>query len=208
MGRAEDLSRVSSYLAEATRLLLDNPEAAVDISVHGLLAYAHLRLGEREEARQVAEKALQKVTSASTTVFSTLDGLCHIPEVFLRLWETAGEDQRRTLQQSARASCKALHAYARVFPIGRPRAWLWQGVYEWLSGRKDSARRSWQKSMTCAEKLKMPHDHGLAYYEIGRHLPPGDPARRGYLARAQAIFYWVGAEHDLAQVQAELERQR
>ena len=60
-------------------------------------------------------------------------------------------------------------AARRIYPIAKPRAWLWQGLYDWLDGKPGRARRAWQKSLAMAQKLAMPYDEALAYYEVGRH---------------------------------------
>lgn len=38
--------------------------------------------------------------------------------------------ERTILAQRARHACQGLRRYGRVFPVGQPRAWLWQGLYE------------------------------------------------------------------------------
>ena len=50
---------------------------------------------------------------------------------------------------------------------GQPRAWLWQGLYEWLAGKPGKARKAWHKSLAAAERLAMRYEQGLAHYEIG-----------------------------------------
>ncbi|MCI0527435.1 MAG: hypothetical protein L0Y56_08320, partial [Nitrospira sp.] len=103
-------------------------------------------------------------------------------------------------------ACKALHRYARIFPIGRPRAWLWQGLYDWLAGRPSKAFKTWKKSLATAEQLVMPYEQGLTHYEIGRHLESDDPARGVHLNRAYEIFIKLGAAYDLARTQAALDK--
>jgi hypothetical protein len=48
----------------------------------------------------------------------------------------------------------------------------------------------------------MPYEQGLIHYELGRHCPPGDPARAAHLARAAGLFRRLGAVSDLARVAA------
>jgi hypothetical protein len=207
LGREADRDKPVSYLEEAARLLSENQEGAVDISVHGLLAYAYLRQGNFPSARRAADQVLRTVVATTPTVFSSLDGLCHVPEVCLSLWEAnpqgvnAGE-----LAKSALLACKAMHAFSRIFPIGQPRAWLCQGLYDWLAGKPRRAQRAWQKSLNWAEKLHMPHDHGLAHYEIGRHLKVSDPDREKHLAQAYTLFHRIGATYDMERVQRELDK--
>ena len=55
-----------------------------------------------------------------------------------------------------------------------------------------------------AERLAMPYEHGLAYYEIGRHLPLDDPARRVHLTRASEIFSQINTTYDLTRTEQAL----
>ncbi len=131
-----------------------------------------------------------------------LEGYAGVAEVYLTLWETSvinsqSPAERRSLVKSARQACQALRKFARVFPIGQPRAWLWQGLYDWLAGKPDKAHRAWYKSLVVAERLAMPYEQGLAHYEIGRHLTPNDPARQAHLKRAREIFTRLEATYDL-----------
>ncbi|MBN1312755.1 MAG: hypothetical protein JXB30_15180 [Anaerolineae bacterium] len=87
LGRDSEQDKPVVYLEEAAHLFTENKEGAVDISVHGSLAYAYLRRGDFPAARRVADQVLQTVTTVMPTIFSSLDGLFHIPEVYLVLWE-------------------------------------------------------------------------------------------------------------------------
>jgi hypothetical protein len=94
---------------------------------------------------------------------------------------------------------KKLRAFARVFPIGRPRLWLLLGLSEWLSGDSKKARAAWGKSRLCAETLGMRYELGRTHLEIGRHLDPGDPDRPAHLEKAARIFKETGAALERSQ---------
>ncbi len=96
-----------------------------------------------------------------------------------------------------------MRQFGRVFRIGRPRAWLLQGRYDWLAGKPSKARKAWQKSLAAAERLAMPYDQGLAHYEIGRHITGTE--RQHHLTRAHAIFAHLGATYDVQQTQLALD---
>ena len=114
-------------------------------------------------------------------------------EVCLDLWER--EPQDAALAAQARKACQGLHAYAAIFPIGKPRALLHEVRYAWLRGRHAAARRAWQQSQRLSETLEMPFEKALAQYEIGRHLEPGDPERPVLLSRAREAFERLGTRH-------------
>jgi hypothetical protein len=108
------------------------------------------------------------------------------------------------LKSNARQACQFLHKYARGFPIGRPRAWLWQGLYDWLTGQSARARQAWQRSLNEAERLGMVYEQGQAHYQIGRHLALTEPARQIHLARAVRIFDQLEAAYALKCTRAAL----
>ena len=132
----------------------------------------------------------------------TFYGYTGIAETYLTLWENAPADEATTLAKGASQANKGLKRFARVYTIGRPRAYLYQGWYEWLSGNRARAHKTWQQSVAAAERLAMPYEEGLAHYEIGRHREGA--ARQHHLARACEIFARLGASYDLSRAQAAL----
>jgi eukaryotic-like serine/threonine-protein kinase len=99
-----------------------------------------------------------------------------------------------------------LRQYARAFPIAQPRAWLCQGLGAHFFGHHRRALAAWRKSLAAAERLAMPCEQGRAHYQIGRHLPAGDPAQQAHLTRADEIFADIGALYELDRVQAAMSR--
>src|SRR5206468_1928297 len=153
-----------------------------------------LRKGEQALALQAADKAARLIAGGSPMGYWTRNAYAGVAEVYLTLWEAGDREYARP----ARQACAALRKYARVFPIAEPPAGLHQGLAEWLDGRPSRARLAWQKSLAAAERLAMPLDQGRAHYEIGRHLPTHDAARRQHLERACALFEQIGATYYLA----------
>jgi len=177
-------------------------DRAAEIPHYGLLAVVHLRRGEEQLALQAAETAAQRIAQSRPTLNTFFEGCASVAEVYLALWEAShGQPpaERTVLAQRARHACQDLHRYAHVFPIGQPRAWLWQGLYEWLAGKPGKARKAWQQSLAAAERLAMPYEQGLAHYEIGRHARI--PERQHHLACASAIFAQSGAADELARAE-------
>jgi tetratricopeptide (TPR) repeat protein len=183
------------FSEHAKRVASDEP---LKIDVYGLFAITRLRAGQREAAWEVAEQALQWIAHSSPTSYPALLGYASVAEVCLALWQ--GEAQS-PLKVAAQQACKGLHKFAGVFPIGRPRAWLWQGHYEWRAGRHAQARQAWHKSLEAGRKLMMPYSVGLAHAELGRHASANDPEREVHLQYARQILAQLGAATDLAHVQ-------
>lgn len=212
-GQAQGLIRLGRS-SDAVPLLeeaLTSPSADVDrrvkVNTYALLALARLRRGELELARVAAQAAAERIAKIRTSDATySLDAYADVAEVFLALWESGvksgqPESELRTLAASAQQACKALRQFASTYPIAQPRAWLWQGLYEWLSGKPVQAQQAWRKSLEHAERLAMRYDEALTHFEIGRHLPMDDSTRTKHLTRAQEIFSQLGAGYDLAQAQ-------
>jgi class 3 adenylate cyclase/tetratricopeptide (TPR) repeat protein len=213
LGGAGDADKAMDLLEEARAQLAEDHTSRFDgVRVYGLMAQAYLRREEDELARQAAGMAARFIAAESSPTFLFhFEGYAGVPPVYLALWELAAEGKtavadRERMKKRARQACKGLHSFGHIFPMGRPRAWLWQGVYDWLDGKPGKAGKAWQKSLGYAERFDMPYEKGLALYEMGRHLPAGDPARQNNLNRAVEIFSQVGAAYNLTSAQEELDR--
>jgi tetratricopeptide (TPR) repeat protein len=216
------LETLQNLLAEHSHIV----DEALNIDLYGLLAVVYLRQGKTESALAAAEQALDLMAQTSPTSYLSLSGYAGVAETFLKLWESEKLDKlgfmrysrwplaknyvsqnrrlRLKLRAQGRQACKALRSYARVFPIGKPPAYLWQGLFEWLSGRPSRAHHLWRKSLTTARQLDMPYAQGLAHLEIGCHLPPDDPNRVEHLVKARVIFAQLEAAYDIQQTQEAL----
>lgn len=168
MGRAEE---ALGYLNEDEGLIAQHIGRAEEIRIFGLLALARLRLGNREAARQMAENAADLITHSSPTTHYSLEGYAAVAETFLTLWADGSEStgERKSLMNAARQSCAALAKFSKVFWIGQPRAQLWKGTYDWLSGKPALAHKTWQKSLALAVQKEMPYEEKLVRGEIERH---------------------------------------
>jgi class 3 adenylate cyclase/tetratricopeptide (TPR) repeat protein len=185
-------------LQEATRLLAGRGSRADEIVIYGVLALAYLRRQDEEQARLAARRAASLIAESRPTAAYTLEGYAGVTEVYLNLW-MAGDHAAARPAQQARA---ALRRLAGTFPTARPRAWLYEGLAAYHVGRRRRAVAAWTRSLKTAERLAMPYEQGRAHYELGRHRPPGYPARQAHLSRAWKIFDDVGASYELALVRA------
>jgi hypothetical protein len=178
---------------------------------HGQLALARLRLGDQEGALSSAAHTLQTIRLLSSPKRATfLEVFSDIAEVYLAIWETAATsgavipaDEAKELAKAkslAKESIAALEQSVGAFFIFQPRTHLWQGLYSWLDGEPKRARRSWDKSLVAAQRLKMPFDAALAEYEIGRHAEGSE--RQAHLDRALESFEALGASFHVARVQS------
>lgn len=208
------LARLDHLLRQERHIV----DEALNIDRYGLLAVVHLHCGDSEAALAAVRTAATLIDSSSPTSYLSLPGYAGVAETYLTLWEwqmmaelglDVNELNRSQIQQAqarqycspykaaAREACRALHRYARVFPIGQPRAHLWQGVFEWLSGRPRVAGEQWSKGLKAAKRLGMPYAEGLLHLEIARHLPASDTMRAEHLTQATRIFERITAAYDL-----------
>ncbi len=208
LNRLEHLMRQEQHLVDQ----------ALNIDRYGLLAVVNLRCGHLKTALSAAGTAARLIGNSSPTSYLSLPGYAGVAETYLTLWErqmraelglNVNELNQSQMQKAqthhyhspykaaAREACRALRRYARVFPIGQPRAHLWQGVFEWLSGRPRVAGEHWSKGLQAAKRLGMPYAEGLLYLEIARHLPAGDVMRADHFMQATRIFERIAAPYDL-----------
>ena len=196
------LDTVVTRLEEVLRLLAGRGSRADEILAHGQLAVAYLRRGDRELARVAARQAASLTAQSLPVAVHILEGYAGVAEVYMDLW-VAGD---RAAARPARQARATLGRFARAFPMARPRAWLYEGRAAHHLGRQRHALAVWHKSLRMAERLVMPYEQGRAHYELGRHLPPGRPARQAHLTRAGEIFADIGALYELDHVRTATSR--
>jgi hypothetical protein len=208
IGSNIDLQEATKYIEEAQPLLAAKNLSLNDhIRIRGLLALMHLRKGNQDLARQEANKSLNLTSQTNFLIPYSYDGYAAPVEVYLTLWEKSDDlsgNAPQELVRLAQQGLKITRRLGRTFPIYQPRAALYQGRYEWLSGKHDKAKKAWLKSIDLAQQLDMPQEEGLAFYEYGRHLAPDDPDREKYLQRAVELFSEVEAAYYLDLAQKEL----
>jgi eukaryotic-like serine/threonine-protein kinase len=115
-------------------------------------------------------------------------------EVALALWldERGRGGQDGPWRAMAVQAAGYLDRFARVFPIGEPRARLYRGLLACVGGRTGAARRDWRAALAAAERLGMRYEQALALEMLGRH---GEPAQRpAARERARALFERLGAQ--------------
>jgi class 3 adenylate cyclase/tetratricopeptide (TPR) repeat protein len=202
------LDEAAEMLEAAAVLFVNNLDRVSEVSTYGHLAVVRWRRGEPESALKAAAKGLQLGAELkSITGYYALAGFGGVAEAYLASWEAEcrrGGGARPEVIQSTLQACAGMHRYARIFPIGRPHAWLWQGLADWLAGRPRRACKAWRKSLEEAERLAMPFEQGRAHYEMGRHLEAHARARQQHLTRACDLFTLLGTPYELTEAQAAL----
>jgi class 3 adenylate cyclase/tetratricopeptide (TPR) repeat protein len=172
-------------LEEAAAALSRRPAPASE-------AMLALQLGDRARAVEALRRALAQASRPPVKCY-WFDLYAMSAEVALALWlERRGRDgggagpwRAMTVQATG-----YLGRFARVFPIGEPRARLHRGLLAWADGRAGAARRDWRAALAAAERLGMRYEQALALDVLGRH---GEPAQRpAARERARALFERLG----------------
>ena len=184
-------------LAEASAAISRRPAPAPQ----ALLA---LLTGDRALAVEALRRALEQAALPPVKCY-WFDLYAMSAEVAIALWLDRGRDggDGGPWRAMATEGVRHLGRYARVFPIGRPRALLYRGLLAWTAGRAGPARRDWRAALAAAERLGMRYEQALALDMLGRHGEPGRrPANR---ERAAALFQELGVR-DLTSPEALAER--
>lgn len=151
------LADVITWLTRARELMSQHSFGVADvIRGYGLLALAYQRAGEEQQAHAHIQAGLRWLKQRKLAGVWTLDGFAALAEACLKL------------NVSAAPVLQSLHAFARIFPIAGPRAWLLEGQQAWQASQSVRAQFAWRKSLNLAEQLAMPYEHGLARAELER----------------------------------------
>ncbi|MDB5351001.1 MAG: hypothetical protein JWN86_2248 [Planctomycetota bacterium] len=159
----------------------------------GLLSWVQLRLGDREAARLAAESTVRHIGDTRPMVGYSFDGYAGAAETLVVL----AEDGRPHSSRAAKSALAALHAFARVFPIARPRALRLTGLDYLRRGRRRAAIRIWGRALRAAEQLGMPYEVALIHAELGTQAGAADPSRSLHLEQARTILTRIGSAYDL-----------
>jgi class 3 adenylate cyclase/tetratricopeptide (TPR) repeat protein len=193
---------LDTWLANNFGLMSD---PASEFSLCGIRAMAHARRGEWQMAIEAGRAAASLLDQAPYFTYYALPGYAQLAELSVVLWQRGADDvyaDGGTWRLRAARTVGAFRRFARFFPIARPQAALWKGVYAWHAGRQGAARRAWRRALAEAERLQMPFEHGLALYEMGRHLAARDARRRRLLEAACEQFIPLQTAYHLAGVRA------
>ena len=193
----QDKLKEAIPLLEKAVTLVDKIGSADQVWAYGVLAMARLWNGQQELAREAAAASQALILKTQPNAFYALEGYVGVAEVGVTLWDANAADQKAAAK-AAFASLKGLKQFAAFFPIGIPRAHLWEGMYTWKLGDHSKAHRTWQKGLALAQENRFAYEEGLLRRVIATHMDDGDPARVTHFQRAMELFASIGATRDAA----------
>lgn len=165
--RQGDIEQAIERLQFADQLLRGKEYRSEQIRIGGLLALAYWRNGDREPAIDAAERGTEIARKTLFSTVSTLEGHACLAEVAILRWRLARDEavapnDARKLRQAASKACRRLQKYAAMYPIGKPRSLLMQGLYASAAGKSWQSARHFRRGLDRAERLKLPLEIAMA----------------------------------------------
>ncbi len=163
----------------------------------GLLALVNLRQERFRRALVNAEQVITLATHQSPTSYNLLLSYYTTAETLLSLYERDNGTDHAKLTELITPLLAVFKTYTRRFSIGKPRYNLYLGRWQWLTGKRSAATKTWEKGLQSAQILQMPYDIALLQHEIGTRT-----SNKNHLNDAIQAFDEMGASLDKKRAQA------
>ena len=156
-------ARAREYLDELAVLVRERGsdlEAIHAVEGAAVLADDALDRGDIAGWRHWLQQTLMSIDTVNPAVKSrTLPAPCIAFVAAIRGPDKLGPPDMRALRRRlAKRSAASLRRFARIYPIGRPRALLFRGDLEARLGSQSLAARRWRQALAVAIELEMPAD--------------------------------------------------
>lgn len=163
------------------------------IFVYGYLALCALKLGQPVQALEAAER-VRVLLNRMDAMVSTLNALGATAEVYATLLEKSHEqeEERQRLHKGLTDVIGGLRRFARLFPVGLPLLYVWEGVQLAQRQRAGGARRRFLRAIKAARRREMPYEQGLAWKFLAQLELEGSPAQQHASIQARACFERAG----------------
>jgi len=163
LGRADE----GLDLYEQAGAYIDQAGTSEQITARGGSALVHLLAGRREEARRIADEVLDVLDGTRPMAYFAYQSVQSLPEVYFGLLDDAGEGaERSALLGQCRRACKALDAFAKVFPFGGAAALYWRSRLQRAQGDAAGARSTLESCLARADELSTSYEHDLAEQDL------------------------------------------
>lgn len=181
----------------------------LNTSRYGALSLAYFRKDEFGKTLENIQKH-QRLAPAKPPISSTVHEYEAVFEATIGLWKKVKAgiyapspvDLTRLEQTFRRIPhiAKAL----RPSPVNKAKTFLYEGIYNRLTGDLQRAHVNWKKCVELAERFQQPYELGRAYYEIGLYL--NGPEGLIHLKKACQIFEDLHTPYELELAKTALER--
>ncbi|MEA3208315.1 MAG: hypothetical protein QOE70_1372 [Chthoniobacter sp.] len=195
-----DLQAAAGAVQEVRGLPVESFELREALWSGGSELATQLCLGQGEGARRTS--GILDGIIRGTQPFANYDLEAYQAFATHRLMELEQASDRASARDEAWFACRSMARCARAFPIGLPRAWLFEGWRHWLLGHRGTAERWWKRGIDRAGQLQMRYDEGLLRFHRARLREGSDPQRTEDLAIALEVFESLEARYDLERTRA------
>ena len=193
---ATAIERGHGQLALEFRSRVDQESTEItDVERAKLVLHAAFAGEDDADGDATADEAVRLLGALPPTSFGWL--MAYADGALLALDRWGGGDERSV------AVLKRLRAYARVFPIGRPRRLVIDGRRAVAKGRRGKGERMLREAVRLADGFTMPIEQGIAAAALAGVLEPGYE-REALLDRARESFTTAGAARRLARLEERL----
>jgi tetratricopeptide (TPR) repeat protein len=202
-GTALRRGRFDECLSAVRRATALSPERGAELSLLGFSSLGSLRTGDSAAARKTAEEAGALMAAHEYTAPYSFEGYRDIADVYLTLWETAGQTTGETdsLRRAARAICDRLRLFSHGCAIAKPSALWIRGRYDALLDRRRRAVRQWSRALDLAVAMNLPFEEAMVRRELAR-FGRDSALRRSHLLAARALLERIGARYELSRLEA------
>ncbi|MGZ4394085.1 MAG: ATP-binding protein [Gaiellaceae bacterium] len=182
--RAGELEEAQATIEECIPILEEVPDHRAAVMAKGDLAQSWLELGEVDRALEELEEARERIAKYMLRGFSCTPVLNATAEVYLARAERDGAPLDRRFFGTPRRALRNARWQGRwLDTTGQPGAYRLMGTYWWLCGKQRRARKWWDRSLECCERLGARYDTATTLRERGRRT-----GSQADLERADAIF--------------------
>ncbi len=190
--RLGQIHEAIANLQRAIAVAEELPDYYTHVCAGSALSHCHLANGELEQSISVI-KTIETANRAHGIPLGTPYLGNARSEAYLAAAEGSTGKARQEWLKKARHSCRETLKAAKINRPTLPEALLFQGRYEWLRVKPESAQKWWRKALEEARRIGDPYLEGVIHLEAGCRLGDHD-----HLRHAESILEEIGAEFDLA----------
>jgi class 3 adenylate cyclase/tetratricopeptide (TPR) repeat protein len=175
------------------------PDYYWKILAQGFLGQCHVRQGmlaEAFESLDIGEQVHVKRGIAGPALYYLRIGQL---EAHLAVAGQSDEVEKRAQLTMAGKARKTVQKLSNAYRLFQAEAQRLIGTYQWLQGKPEDARLSWQRSLAVADELGQHYELGVTHLEMGRRLKD-----LSHLRQAEAALSEIGAAWHLAQLRIAL----
>jgi tetratricopeptide (TPR) repeat protein len=162
------------------------------VMCEGPRALTYLAIGDASRTREIALALWQALQDRPPPpVGAIVDAYEGAASAFLGLWALEDATPRSRGASIAQNACSLLTRFARRFPLARPAALRCSGWLRWLSGRRASALRTWQRAANEARRRGMPYEQALAHEHLAFRATT-EAERERHRSEVRKLFSQLG----------------